>query len=205
MPIPVRAGLVVVVVLAGCSGTVLPDGSDPAGTATTARPIAVEHPQLDDHGFVPSETHNVTVTEVVDGDTVDIRFPDGSTDTVRLLGVDTPEVRAENDPAEFDGVPETAAGRTCLRRAGENATAVASERLEGAYVVLKFDPKSDRRGSHGRLLAYVYADGRNLNYRLVAAGRARVYDSAFTFREAFAGAQRTAIEDRLGLWRCRDP
>ena len=65
----------------------------------------------------PSET-TALVTDVVDGDTVDVRFPDGSADTVRLLGVDTPEVHVENDPAEFEGVPDTEAGRTCLRRQG---------------------------------------------------------------------------------------
>ncbi len=31
-----------------------------------------------------------TVTRVIDGDTVDVRFDDGSTDRVRFIGVDTP-------------------------------------------------------------------------------------------------------------------
>lgn len=31
------------------------------------------------------------VIEVLDGDTVVVAFTDGSTDTIRLLGVDTPE------------------------------------------------------------------------------------------------------------------
>ena len=31
------------------------------------------------------------VSNVVDGDTIDVVFADGSTDRVRLLGVDTPE------------------------------------------------------------------------------------------------------------------
>ena len=32
----------------------------------------------------------VEITKVIDGDTMDVRFRDGSTDRVRLLGVDTP-------------------------------------------------------------------------------------------------------------------
>ena len=32
------------------------------------------------------------VIEVIDGDTVVVEFVDGTTDTVRLLGVDTPKV-----------------------------------------------------------------------------------------------------------------
>ncbi|ELZ24363.1 endonuclease, partial [Haloterrigena salina JCM 13891] len=34
-----------------------------------------------------SESTTVTVTNVVDGDTIDIEYQNGSTDTVRLLGV----------------------------------------------------------------------------------------------------------------------
>ena len=34
----------------------------------------------------------VRVVEVIDGDTIVVRFGDGSTDTVRLLGADTPKV-----------------------------------------------------------------------------------------------------------------
>ena len=33
----------------------------------------------------------VTVTRVIDGDTIEARFPNGEVDTIRLLGVDTPE------------------------------------------------------------------------------------------------------------------
>ena len=36
------------------------------------------------------------VTRVIDGDTVDVVFQDGSADTVRLLGVDTPETFSSN-------------------------------------------------------------------------------------------------------------
>jgi len=34
----------------------------------------------------------VRVIEVIDGDTIVVAFADGSTDTIRLLGVDTPKV-----------------------------------------------------------------------------------------------------------------
>jgi micrococcal nuclease len=33
----------------------------------------------------------VTIIKVTDGDTMDIRYRDGRTHTLRLLGVDTPE------------------------------------------------------------------------------------------------------------------
>ncbi|MGA9399647.1 thermonuclease family protein [Haladaptatus sp.] len=43
-----------------------------------------------------TDSEQVTVTDVVDGDTLDIQYSNGSTDTVRLLGVDTPESYGDN-------------------------------------------------------------------------------------------------------------
>ena len=146
----------------------------------------------------------VTVTDIVDGDTVDIEYANGTHDTVRLLGVDTPEVHTENDPSEFDEVPDTPAGERCLRRAGENASAYATDRLDGESVRLTFDPESERRGYYGRLLAYVYVDNESFNHALLRAGHARVYDTTFTERERYETAATTARSDRRGLWSCVD-
>lgn len=180
-------------VLAGCAGS--PVELTPAGPTATGNATALEAESI--------ETVEVTVTAVVDGDTLAVRFPDGSEDTVRLLGVDTPEVAAETQPAEYEGVPDTAAGANCLRSAGEAATAYTRERIAGARVTLGFDPAADRRGGYGRLLAYVYADGGNLNQDLVESGHARLYDTEFGMREAFAATERRAQADGRGLWACR--
>lgn len=199
-------------VLAGC-GTGATGGNAAGGTPTatagtastpggaTPYPAGTNATALD--SFEPSETVEVTVTRVVDGDTVDVRLPDGEEDTVRLVGVDTPEVHVENAPAEYEGVPDTDEGALCLRRAGHTATDYASARLEGADVTLAFDPLTDRRGGYDRLLAYVYVDGRNLNGELVAAGHARVYDTEFALRDSFEAMEASAQSDGRGLWTCR--
>ena len=188
-------GLVVVlVVVAGCSGFTDPP-SRSAGTAVDGQ-SAVDVPQ-------PAVT--VTVTAVVDGDTVQVAYGNGTADTVRLVGVDTPEVQAENDPAEFEGVPETAAGVSCLRGAGTNASSLAKQRLLGETVGLAFDPELNRRGYYDRLLAYVVLEGTLFNYRLVETGHARVYDSEFERAERFYAAEDRARTERRGLWRCVDP
>jgi micrococcal nuclease len=147
----------------------------------------------------------VTVVDVVDGDTLDVRYANGSTDTVRLLGVDTPEVYSENDPAEYEGIPTTEAGRDCLRAAGEDATAFVERRLAGATVELVLDQSADRRDRYDRLLAYVVHENWTLNYRLVARGHARVYDSTFRYEDAFYAAEARAQSERRGLWQCRSP
>ncbi|MFD1634277.1 thermonuclease family protein [Haloplanus ruber] len=177
--------VVLCLVSAGCLG-VGPAPSD-AGETTTATPA--------------SET-TVRVTDVVDGDTLDVRFPDGRTDTVRLLGVDTPEVHVENDPAEFEGVPDTETGRRCLRRHGEAATTFAVERLADRSVTLRFDAAAGRRGGYDRLLAYVRVDGESFNAALLERGHARLYDSSFRERDRYATLERAARTDGRGVWSC---
>jgi micrococcal nuclease len=151
----------------------------------------------------PAVDSRVTVVEVVDGDTVDVRFPDGSEDTVRLLGVDTPETYVENDPAEYEGVPDTEAGRACLERAGENATRFVERAVADGTVRVRTDPAADRRGSYDRLLAYVIVDNESINRALLDAGHARLYDSTFTERDDYAAAEREAMAAGRGLWACR--
>jgi micrococcal nuclease len=125
--------------------------------------------------------------------------------SVPFVGVDTPETNSANAPGEFPGVPDTEAGRQCLREAGQAATAFTAERVEGERVGLRFDPNLDRRGYHGRLLAYVVADGSTLNRELVERGHARVYDAPFAERERFESAVDAAVDAGRGLWRCADP
>lgn len=82
------AFLALSLLLAGCASTVPDFGDDPAGGTA-----------------VPDADLTVTGLRVVDGDTPKVRLENGSEDTVRLFGVDTPEVHADTETDEFDGVP----------------------------------------------------------------------------------------------------
>lgn len=144
------------------------------------------------------------MTRVIDGDTVEVRRADGTEETIRLLGVDTPEVHAENTPDEYEGVPETGAGRECLRTRGERASEFVRRVLAGREVGIGYDPTEERRGYYGRLLAYVYVDGEQFNARLVAEGHARVYDSDIVERERYLRLERRARTENRGLWTCAD-
>ena len=180
------ARLLLVVALAVLAGCVTAAGPGPAGPAT-------------------GEELRATVVDVVDGDTVEVRLADGTPDTVRLLGVDTPEVHVANEPAEFEGVPDTEAGARGLREAGHGASAFVEARLAGEPVRLVVDPLADRRGAYGRLLAYVHHDGADVNRLLVARGHARVYDATFSRSATYHDSEATAQDERRGLWRCREP
>jgi micrococcal nuclease len=193
-----RLGLVVaLVVLAGCTGNVAlteeTESTSTAGSVSGAGPTPVP----------TADSFRGTVVNVVDGDTVDVRLQDGTEERIRLLGVDTPEVRGENDPADFPGVPDTPQGEECLRDAGVDASEFARSRLLGEEVQVVFDEQSDRRGGFGRLLAYIFVDGANFNYQLVAEGHATIYETQFTYLEQFETVADDARTGGIGLWRCR--
>ncbi len=145
----------------------------------------------------------VTITRIVDGDTVKFEYKNGTQDTGRLLGVDTPEVHIKNDPSEFEGVPNDSAGSSCLRDWGHKASEFANTELAEKTVTITLDKNEGARGYYGRLLIYIReGDGTLFNYQLVKQGYARVYDSQFTKRERFYAAESTAQKTGLGLWEC---
>ena len=79
------------------------------------------------------------------------------TDTVRLLGINTPET---HHPVK---------GLECY---GPEASAYTDRVLAGRRVELELDV--EHRDKYGRLLAYIYLDGRRFNDRLLELGYARV-------------------------------
>lgn len=130
----------------------------------------------------------VVVTHVVDGDTVEVRLPDGSTDRVRLLGIDTPETVKPNTPVQCYG-PEASARTKALVP-------------DGTDVLLQRDVEA--RDRYGRLLAYVWRrrDGLFVNRSLVADGHARTLSIApnTAHRVDLSQVQNLARQGGLGLW-----
>ena len=127
------------------------------------------------------------VTRVVDGDTVHVSV-DGRDETVRYIGIDTPESVKPGTPVQ------------CFAK----AASAANERLiAGERVRLSLD--AEPRDRYGRLLAYVYRmrDGAFVNAELVREGYARTLTIPPNVRYAarFAGLARRAREAQRGLWR----
>lgn len=185
--------VLLVIPLAGCNALTPPASDD------TPRPTAITTPHAESQW-------TVTITRVLDGDTMEARFPNGEIDTLRLLGVDTPETTlSRNDPTEFDGIPDTAGGRDHLLTWGERATVFAATELENQTVRIVVDPTANRRDTYGRLLVYIHVDEENFNKRLLTDGYARVYPSTFTLRNEFEAAEATAQEQHIGLWKYPAP
>ncbi len=127
------------------------------------------------------------MTRVVDGDTVKVSL-DGNIDTVRYIGIDTPESVKPDEPVE------------CF---GEEAGKYNEGLVEGKEVRLDFD--SERRDRFGRLLAYVYlrsAPDKSVNEVLVQRGFARTLSIEPNTRleSRLDRLQKRAREKGLGLW-----
>ncbi len=131
---------------------------------------------------------NLSVTKVVDGDTIKVII-DGKTETIRLLGIDTPEVVDPRKPVQ------------CF---GKQASEKTKELLTGKLVVLEADQTQGDRDKYGRMLRYIYLeDGTFINEVLIRQGYAHEYtyqSNPYTYQEQFREAEKEAREQKRGLW-----
>lgn len=128
-----------------------------------------------------------TIDHYVDGDTIAVNM-NGGVETIRFIGVDTPETHKPNTPVQCYG--ELAAANT--------------QRLISQFgkVRLQADPLDTNRDVYGRLLRYVYLpDGTLLDEQIIKTGYGFAY-LGFPFSKAdqFAADQKTAQAGKVGLW-----
>jgi len=131
-----------------------------------------------------------TVTEVSDGDTIKIDI-DGEIETVRLVGIDTPELHHPTIPVQ------------CFaQEAFERARSLLLEQK----VRVKNDGKQGERDRYGRLLLYLYLPQKNdedifVNDSLVREGYAYAYTKIDSdYLEQFQQAEAEARNNSRGLW-----
>jgi micrococcal nuclease len=125
------------------------------------------------------------VLRVVDGDTIQVRLDGGRTERVRYIGVDTPESVKPDTPVQ------------CFAK---RASHFNDSLVSGHPVTLRTD--AEERDRYGRLLAYVYVNGRFVNSELVARGYARTLTIPPNVAHAdeFARLARRARRAGTGLW-----
>ena len=135
------------------------------------------------------------ITAAVDGDTVKIQFKNkipqdcSKNETVRLIGVNTPELNLhKDDEAEYFA---------------EEAF-LYTNRYYKEEVNVQLDDISSMRDKYGRLLAYIWlCNSTMLNKNLIEDGYGRYYN-AFLFKEKymkeFSDAEFQAIKAEKGIW-----
>lgn len=158
----------------------------PLSTAPNQSPLPVV---ATNSAFLGAQGERAQVTKVVDGDTIIVDIG-GKSETVRFVGMDTPETV---DPRRPVG---------CFGKEASNET---KSLLSGKVVILQKDVSNTDK--YKRLLRYIYLpmeDGRELfvNDYLIREGFARVltYPPDVKYNEQFREAERQAKEQKRGLW-----
>ncbi|HEU4913877.1 MAG TPA: thermonuclease family protein [Candidatus Saccharimonadales bacterium] len=128
-----------------------------------------------------------SVSRFVDGDTIAVDM-NGRSETVRMIGVDTPETHKPNTPVQCYGPAAAAYTKNLI---GKNK------------VRLESDETNQNRDRYGRLLRYVYLpDGRLLEKEIISSGYGFAYTSfPFIKKADFVRDEQQAKEANRGLWR----
>ena len=144
-----------------------------------------EHPPAQPIPQTLTEENTYPVISIVDGDTIWVNI-DGKKEKIRLVGIDTPETEKEFTPAE------------CY---ADDAKERLQELLAGKKVALLKNKKGDNRDQYGRLLRYVFAEGRDINAQLIREGY------AFAFRRYphdrmhfYIEQEKKAKAEKMGMW-----
>lgn len=127
------------------------------------------------------------VVSVVDGDTVKLNI-DGTTETIRLIGIDTPETVHPTKPVECFGI---------------EASNKAKQLLSGQTVSFEMDASQGTRDKYGRLLGYIIlSNGSNFNELMIEQGYAYeyTYSIPYKYQADFKAAEQYARANGIGLW-----
>jgi micrococcal nuclease len=128
------------------------------------------------------------IINVVDGDTLDINYPDDQKEftRIRLLGIDAPEIKTESGAGYF----------------GIHAADFAKESSLGKRADIYLDEGNETRDKYGRLLAYIHLqDGSFLNEIMLSEGCAYA-DTRFkhSFYNKYKQLESLAKRNKKGLW-----
>lgn len=127
------------------------------------------------------------VSSVTDGDTVRLNYQD-KVQSIRMIGVDTPETRDPRKPVQ------------CF---GAEASRFTKEILLKQNVTISFDETQGIRDKYDRLLVYIWLpDGRLFNQLLISEGYAfeYTYDLPYRYQAEFIAAENDARTAQRGLW-----
>ena len=180
----IRCVVLSLFILFGCTDDAplppVPSGGDTPLKQTTAKTPSDEH-------LKSSDQIKWTLVRVIDGDTIVAKRTNGPKrglqEKIRLLRINTPE-------REQVGY--------------EDATEALRSLLRDKKIDLVYEEEGiEKRGDYGRLLAYVFADGKNTNVEMVRLGWSKFWTKfgKGRFAKEFVEAQKKAMTQSLGLWK----
>jgi len=131
-----------------------------------------------------SDTQSAKVTSVVDGDTIKVKIGT-KTETIRIIGIDTPETVDPRKPVQCFG-KETAAKMKSL--------------VNNKIVTLERNP-AEERDIYKRLLRYVWLNDEDIGAKMISEGYAFSY-KVFPHPKlnAYNKLEQEARTAKVGLW-----
>jgi endonuclease YncB( thermonuclease family) len=139
-------------------------------------------------GVLTNQPGLYSIDHYVDGDTIVVTM-NGTPETIRFIGIDTPETHKPNTPVQCYGPAAAAHTRNVIEAAGGKVRLVS-------------DSLSTNRDRYDRLLRYVYLpDGTDVNQLNVEQGYAFYYPYfPFSKKAGFKAAEQAAMAAKKGLW-----
>jgi micrococcal nuclease len=187
-----RIAVVILICLAAILIWKYPESnSDKSPTPTAASSFATHSvPSSTELSSLPASAVPAELVRVVDGDTIVVRT-DGKSgqETVRLIGIDTPETKKPNTPVQ------------CY---GKEASAFTTTLLTGKKIWLEQD--TSNRDQYGRLLRYVWVESGSsylfANEEIVGLGYANAgdYPPDTHYHDRLFAALNSARSQGLGMW-----
>jgi micrococcal nuclease len=144
---------------------------------------------------LPAAELSGVVSWIDDGDTIEVR----DIGTVRLLGIDTPEMQAS--PRDDFYTQSFGLRPSHLRTIARQAKRYLISKVKGRYVKLELG--SPQKDKYDRYLAYVYLEnGEMLNRILIEQGYASTYRRySFEYKKDFLKTEKAAKSSAIGLWK----
>ncbi len=136
-----------------------------------------------------SNKQEATLIRVIDGDTVEASIS-GSKQTIRVIGIDT---------------PETVDPRKRVECFGTEASKQAKLYFEGnEQIWLESDSTQSDRDKYGRLLRYIFTDDGSVDYGrvMITLGYANeyTYSNPYKYQSIYQQAEQEARDGKKGLW-----
>ncbi len=148
---------------------------------------AVTAPPLNQKTLSENSKTTARIIRVVDGDTVSVEI-EGKNETIRIIGINTPETVDPRKPVE------------CF---GQEASARAQALLDNQTVTLEADATQGERDKYDRLLRYVFlSNGSDFGKRMISDGYAYeyTYSTPYKYQQDYKTSQSEAENAKRGLW-----
>lgn len=155
---------------------------------------AIQHAEVPNHVSLVEKVSGmlgdqipITLVDTIDGDTIKVKVK-GKIETIRYLLVDTPESK---NP------------RSCVQPYAKEAFQRNNQLVREGSLTMEFE-QGNTRDSYGRLLAYVYFDGKSVQETLLKEGFARVayiMNPPYKYIRQFRNDENLAKRNKVNIWR----